>query len=68
MGKKKDEKLKLITEKFELIQLDYKELFEKNEVLTNKLKELQTTYSNLFTSTLKYRTFYRRLKNLFSKF
>jgi FtsZ-binding cell division protein ZapB len=68
MGKKKDEKLKLITEKFELIQLDYKELFKKNEVLTNKLKELQTTYSNLFTSTLRYRTFYRRLKNLFSKF
>jgi hypothetical protein len=38
------------------------------ERLEAELQQKQKAYSELFTSTLKYRTFYKRLKNLFSKF
>jgi phage-related protein len=44
------------------------DLMENNEQLKKEIEQKQKLYSDLFTSTLKYRTFYRRLKNLFSKF
>jgi len=53
---------------FQNISSDYLELFKENEHLKQKIEEKQHAYSNLFTSTLKYRTFFRRLKNLFTKF
>jgi metal-responsive CopG/Arc/MetJ family transcriptional regulator len=53
---------------FQNISSDYLELFKENEHLKQKIEEKQLAYSNLFISTLRYRTFYRRLKNLFSKF
>ncbi len=66
--KKCCEKLALLEEQFQLIQYDYKVLFLQKEELSNELKEMKKVYGNLFTSTLRYRTFYRRLKNLFNKF
>ena len=44
------------------------DLMEENEKLKKEIEQKQKLHSDLFTSTLKYRTFYRRLKNLFSKF
>lgn len=61
-------KKNILENKFQEIQSDYTELFKENERLKEKIEEKQLVYSNLFTSTLRYRTFYRRLKNLFNKF
>ena len=43
-------------------------LMEENEQLKKEIEQKQKLHSDLFTSTLRYRTFYRRLKNLFNKF
>ena len=61
-------KKKIVENQFQEIQSDYQELFKEKERLKEMLIERQIAYSNLFTSTLRYRTFYRRLKNLFNKF
>jgi hypothetical protein len=61
-------KKNILENKFQEIQSDYTKLFKENERLKEKIEEKQLAYSNLFTSTLRYRTFYRRLKNLFNKF
>ena len=53
---------------FKDISSDYTKLFMEKERLEAELQQKQKAYSELFTSTLKYRTFYKRLKNLFSKF
>ena len=58
----------ILENNFQEIQSDYTDLFKENERLKQKIEEKQIAYSNLFTSTLRYRTFYRRLKNLFNKF
>ena len=57
-----------LEKKFESISSDYTKLFIEKERLRVELEEKQKVYSELFTHTLKYRTFYRRLKNLFTKF
>lgn len=61
-------KKNILDRKFQEIESDYTDLFKENERLKQKIEEKQLAYSNLFTSTLRYRTFYRRLKNLFNKF
>jgi hypothetical protein len=53
---------------FKDISSDYTKLFREKERLKAELEDKQKAYSDLFTSTLRYRTFYRRLKNLFTKF
>lgn len=61
-------KLKEMTDNVRKVQSDYDKLFVKSEMLNQKLNDVQTAHSELFTSTLKYRTFFKRLKNLFTKF
>jgi len=57
-----------LEKKFESISSDYTKLFIEKERLREELEDKQKAYSDLFTSTLRYRTFFRRLKNLFIKF
>ena len=67
-SKKMTTQLGKLQKDFYGVKSDYTELIKNNEILLEKLNDVQTAHSELFTSTLKYRTFFKRLKNLFSKF